>query len=545
VNEKKPQRLTISPYNLQKDCEETIVRRTEEMKIVEILRLTDMGLSLRAISISAGCSKTTTGDIVRLCKSRGITYETANQMTDDALHEALYPTQATARAKRMAGRKPDWDSIHEALVTQKGMNLQYLWEEYRSRHAEGLSYSQFCAQYRAYRKAEKRNVSLHQERKAGEIMEVDWIGDTITCVVDERTGSKIPAHFFVSILGYSLYPYVEAFPDEREPSWITAHVNALHYYGGVPCKIIPDNCRTAVAMPKYYEPVINSAYWELSKHYGVAIVPARIHKPKDKPAVEQTVRWLETWLLGKLRNQTFFGFPELNKSIRKHLGELSTRAFQKREGTRYSAFMDIDQPALRPLPTQKYEIAEVVKRKVGDNYHLVFDGFYYSVPYTMLGQTVILRATTTTIEVLDRQHTRIASHMRRKIAGQGRYITCQEHMPPNHQAVQQQRDFDGKRYRNWAQKIGMNTYRVVDRLLTANPAEEQGYKSCMGILQFANKYGAEALETACARACMSGAYSYTAVKMILKNVKADGGHPDTDQRTTPEHENIRGSAYYQ
>jgi transposase len=156
-----------------------------------------------------------------------------------------------------------------------------MWEEYRQQKPEGLSYSKFCEHYRAYRKTTGRQVSLHLERKAGELMEVDWIGDTLNCVRNSDNGELINAHFFVSILGYSLFPYVEAFPDEQETNWITANVNALHYYGGVPRIIVPDNCKTAVKTPKYYEPIINSAYWELAEHYEVAIVPARVRKPKD------------------------------------------------------------------------------------------------------------------------------------------------------------------------------------------------------------------------------------------------------------------------
>ena len=149
-----------------------------------------------------------------------------------------------------------------------------------------------------------------------------------------------------------------------------SHVNALNHYQGIPRIITPDNCKTAVITPKYYEPVINSAYWELAQHYGFAIIPARSWKPKDKPVIEYSVGWLETWLLGKLRNQFFFSFAELNSAISGHIRELSLREFKQREGSRYSEFIKVDKPALRPLPPHKYEVADVVKRKVGDNYHL-------------------------------------------------------------------------------------------------------------------------------------------------------------------------------
>jgi transposase len=369
------------------------------------------------------------------------------------------------------------------------------------------------------------------------------MGDTLGCVVDGETGEVVEAHFFVATLGHSLYPYVEAFPNEQELAWITAHINALQHYGGIPRIITPDNCRTAVITPKYYEPTINSAYWEFAQHYGLAIIPARSRKPKDKPVVEGGVGWFETWLLGKLRNQYFFGFPELNIEIKKQVHNLVLRPFKKREGCRESEFIRVDKPALRPLPLHKYEMADVTKKKVGDNYHLEYDKFYYSVPHTLYGKELILRATSTTIEVIDQERTRVASHARRYIVTptEGRYVTNLDHMPPNHRAVHQQRQFDGVRYRSWARKIGENTFFVIDCLLSSGKVEEQGYRSCMGVLQFTNTYGNERLEAACKRARELGSCTYTTVRNTLKNGLE---RVLVSEMPTPEHENIRGGGYY-
>jgi len=255
------------------------MRRTPKMKIVEMVRLSEKGLSQREIATSAGCGKSTVGEILKLCKDRGITYDIAKILSDDELHATLYPLSV----KSAVSQSPDWQVIHEELARNKHLNLQILWEEYREQEPVGLSYSRFCELYRQYRKATARTVSLYHERKAGEIMEVDWMGDRLPCVVDENTGEVIEAHFFVAVLGHSHMPYVEAFPNEQEMNWIAGHVNALRYYGGVPRIVVPDNCKTAVTKPRYYEPIINSAYWELSQHYDVAVVPTRVRKPKDYP----------------------------------------------------------------------------------------------------------------------------------------------------------------------------------------------------------------------------------------------------------------------
>lgn len=507
------------------------------MKIIEMLRLSEMGLSQRQIASGAGCAKSTVGDVLKLCREKGVGFESASRMGDTELQELLYPAQ---ESNRVRPPEPDWEAVREELAKHKNLNLQFLWEEYRKQHPDGLSYSRYCIHYREYREVSGREVSLHHERRAGEIMQVDWMGDTLACVKDSTTGEAETAHFFVAVMGSSGLPYVEAFPNEQEPNWIKANVNALHYYGGVPRIIEPDNVKTAVKTPRYYEPVINSAYWELARHYEVAVVPARIRKPKDKPLVEQTVGWLETWLLGRLRNQTFFSFHELNKAIRAYLGELARRPFQKRDGSRWSEFQKLDKPALRSLPAQRYEIADIVFRSVPDNYHLEYAGFYYSVPYTLYKERVTLRATDAVIEVFDKNHIRMASHRRGYTAAQGRYITDEAHMPPNHRAVYRARQFDGERYRDWAGKIGVNTRAVIDGLLTGGAVPEQGYKACMGILQFSKTHGDAAVEAACERARAIGSPTYTTVKNIIKKGVKTNAVPSC----TPEHENIRGGAYY-
>jgi len=514
------------------------MRSTEKMKILDMLRMAEMGLSQRQIAASSGCGKSTVGKVLKICSDKSITHEKATLMTDDELQEAIFPKPTNESGPP----EPDWKSISEELAKHKNLNLQFMWEEYRIQHPDGLSYSRFCDHYRKYRKSSGRQVSLHNERKAGELMEVDWMGDTLDCVVNSETGGLIAAHFFVAVLGYSGYPYVEAFENEQEFSWITANVNALHYYGGVPRIIAPDNCKVAVKTPRYYEPIINTAYWEVAQHYEVAIIPVRVKKPQDKPLVEQSVGWLETWLLGKLRNQRFFSFHELNKEILKHLRELSARPFQIREGSRLSDFQEIDKPALRPLPPQKYEIADIVTRSVGDNYHVEYDGFHYSVPYTLHKERVVLRATGSTIEIIDKNYLRVASHLRRYATSQGRYVSNISHMPSNHQAVYQSRQFDGTRYRSWAGNIGENTFFIIDTLLSSCKIEEQGYKSCMGVLQLGKKYGGTRLEAACRRARVLGSHTYSTVKTILTNGVED--FTDDIAKPTPKHENIRGSEYY-
>ncbi|MBP1763022.1 MAG: family transposase [Firmicutes bacterium] len=305
---------------------------------------------------------------------------------------------------------------------------------------------------------------MAQNRDPGKELFVDWMGDTLECVVDSATGGILAAHFFVATLGDSSYPYVEAFPDEKLDKWLLAHVNALRYLGGIPRVIVPDNCKTATTKPRNYDPAINQSYWEFTKHYEVAILPARIREPQDKASVESSVGWLETWLVEWLRGKRFFGFEALNAEIQSRVQELVKRPFQKRKGSRQSVFETLDKPALRPLPYTQFEYADYVVRRAPANYHVEYDGFYYSVLHGLYKQLVTIRATATTIEILNDNRERVAIHKRRQPGA--RYVTHLGHMPSHHRHQHDMNHFDRAKYRMWARNIGRQTFAVIDRLLT-------------------------------------------------------------------------------
>jgi hypothetical protein len=259
--------------------------------------------------------------------------------------------------------------------------------------------------------------------------------------------------------------------------------------------------------------------------------------------VEHGVGYLETWVLGRLRHRYFFSMADLNQEIRNILEELNNKPYQKREGTRKNVFQKIDQPAMRPLPTIRFENPEYKTCKVGSNYHIEFDRSNYSIPYTYIHKKVTIRATSMTVEVLY-DNLRICSHPRNYDTHK-RYITDRNHMPENHRAYVEQNDWNGDHYRHWARKMGPQTHIVVDAMLSSHVIEEQAYKSCMGLLQLSKKYGSERLESACTRAAELGGFGYTTVKNILKNDQDQRPiMTGTDNQPLPKHKNIRGSEYY-
>lgn len=515
------------------------MRCLEPMIITEILRLKEMKFTYRDIGESVGCSKTTVGEILSRCRDCGLSYEDAVKLPPERLNELIYPDSF---GRKWVKDEPDWEAIYKRLRSSRRINLQYIWtEEYRPENPDGYSYSRFCAKFNDWKDKSGKTVILPQEREPGKELFIDWMGDTLSCVMDYHTGEVHDAHFFVTTLGDSSYPFVEAFPDETQLNWNQAHIDAFAWYGGLPKVLVPDNCKTAVVHANLYEPKLNHAYRELAVHYQAAIIPARVRKPKDKPSVESGVGWLETWLLEWLKNKIYYSFEALNYDIKERMLELIEIKFKHRQGSRRSVFEAIDKPALRPLPKDPFEYFEtIVVKRVANNYHVAYDNFYYSVPYCFYNQSVTIHAFAKKIEIFDSFGNRIAFHQRR-FSGK-RYVTDKDHMPDNHRAVVEFNCYDGNYYRNKARMIGKETFIFVDTLLSSADFEEQVYKSCIAVINFSRNLGNERVNNACKKALTLQSVNYTTLRNILKNSQDKNiqGSSTSDADTpTPYHENLR------
>ena len=306
-------------------------------KYREILRLKGLGFSERNIALSVPCSRNTVSKVLKCAEECGISWPLSDSTTDGNLEKLLSPSAPAVSSKRM----PDFAYIRKELL-KNGGSRKLLWTEYiedcRQAGDEPLMYSQFC--YYIQQDENKRRATMHINRKPAEQVEVDWAGDTAE-LIDPYTGEIVPAYIFVGVMTYSQYAYVEAFPDEKQQSWIDAHVHMYEYFGGVAKILVPDNCKTAVIHNGgWKDQRINTVYHEMAGRYGTAIIPARVRTPKDKPNAEGTAGNISTWITAALRKGQFFTIAELNAAIRVKLEEFNNRPFQKKEGCRYELFHD-------------------------------------------------------------------------------------------------------------------------------------------------------------------------------------------------------------
>ena len=510
-------------------------KRLSMRKLKEVLRLTYQShLSQRQIARSLSISKTSVNKYLELAQAAGITWPLPAGMDDTALTKALFPGSLSSWSQQFT--QPDFTSIHQELK-RKGVTLQLLWEEYAAINPEtAYQYSWFCELYKEWRS--HLRVSMRQTHRAGEKLFVDYAGQTVP-IVDPATGEAYDAQVFVAVLGASNYTFAEATWTQTLPDWISSHVRAFEFFGGLPELVIPDNLRSGVTRACRYEPDLNPTYSEMAAHYGVAVIPARPYKPRDKAKVEAGVQLVERWILARLRKLTFFSLSELNKEIGALRDELNGRPFKRLPGSRLSQFDALDRPALRALPRQPFEYAEWKKVRVNIDYHVEVEGHYYSVPHSLVRRELEARLTASTLELFHRGQ-RIASHLRSRLRGS--HTTIVEHMPKAHRA---HLEWTPGRFLTWAAEVGPSTRDLVRHLLFRKPHPEQGYRSCLGLLSLSRRYGAERLEKAAERALLLGSPTRRSVDSILK--QGVDRLPVVEEevlRELPRHENVRGPDYY-
>jgi transposase len=503
-------------------------------KIEEVLRLHfECRLSTRAIGRSLGLGRSTVNEYVRRARAAGLGWPLPGGLNEVELERRLFPVPPSpGRAVRP---EPNWSEAHRELK-RKGVTLSLLWEEYKAAYPEGYRYSWFCDAYRAW--TGRLDLVMRQSHRAGEKLFVDYAGPTVE-VLDPKTGEVREAQIFVAVLGASNYTYAEATWTQQLPDWIGSHVRAFQYFGGSVEILVPDNLWSGVTRPHRYEPLPNATYRDMAAHFGCAIIPARVRRPRDKAKVEAGVQLVERWILARLRHRKFFSLVELNDAIAELLEVLNGRPFKKLEGSRRSLFEVLDRPALKPLPTIPYEFGEWSTARVHIDYHLEVQGHYYSVPYQLVSQPLEVWCTARIVEIY-RKRVRVASHVRS--FKKGGFTTLKEHMPPSHRAFA---EWTPERLVRWARKTGESTAGMTAAILSRRAHPQQGFRSCLGLMSLGKKHGPERLEAACRRALEIGAISYRSVESILKNGLDRKDLPrDSPAPPTVKHPNVRGGDYF-
>ena len=512
-------------------------RRLSVRKLKEILRLKyACSLSEREIARSCNVARSTVGDYLTRARVAGLGWPEATDLSETELEARLFPTERVPSSVHRP--PPDCEYIYQELRRYRNINLTMtqLWLEYKEQHPDGYQYTQFCEYYRRWR--DKLDWCMRQEHRAGEKIFIDY-SDGLA-IVDLATGQLIPTQMFVAVWGTSNYTYAEATLSQTLPNWVGSHVRAFGYFGCAARMLVPDNLKSGVKDPCFYEPELNPTYAEMARHYGCAVLPARPRKPRDKAKVEAGVLIAQRWILSVLRHRTFFTLEDLNAAIRECLEHLNTRPLRRLGKSRRELFESIDRPNALPLPERAYEYAEWLKATVNIDYHIEVDHHYYSVPYQLVREKLEIRLTAATVEVLQKGD-RVAAHARSYV--RGTYTTLKEHMPPEHRKYA---EWSPSRFIQWAAKTGTATAQLVERIMAARAYPEQGYRACLGIIRLGQHYGPERVESAAQRALKYNTCSYKSMRAILATgLDQRVDYEEVPPRASlPMHGNIRGREYY-
>ncbi len=509
-------------------------QRLPMRQVREVLRLKHAcGQSERQIAAAVRISRTTVAEYLRRAAVSGITWPVPAELDDAALEARLFSPPFTPREALRP--QPDWARVH-AELRRPGVTLMLLWEEYRAGQPEGYGYSRFCDLYAEWRGGV--SLTMRQTHPAGERVFVDFAGQTLA-VIDPATGEIRAAQVFVAVLGASSLTYAEVRWGQGLADWVGCHVNAFAFFGGAARQIVCDNLKAGVTATCRYEPGINRTYGEMAAHYGTAVVPTRVRKPRDKAKVEVGVQVVERWILACLRNQRPFGLEEANSAVRELLQRLNARPMRRLGTSRRELFERLERGALLELPPEPFEYAEWRRCRVGLDYHVEVLGHWYSVPHRLARAVLDARVTERAVELFHNGG-RVAAHPRSPL--RHRHTTTPDHMPSAHR---RHADWTPARLRREAAAIGPATTGMVEAVLAAKPHPEQGFRACLGILGLARGYGAARLEAACQRGLDIGARSYGSIASILRNGLDRAYAPEPVPDTPPiRHPNIRGGGYY-
>ena len=360
------------------------------------------------------------------------------------------------------------------------------------------------------------------ECQAGEEGQVDF-GSGARIQTPEGRWRK--TNVFRIVLSHSRKAYSEACYTQTTEDFLRCLENAFAYFGGVPTKLVIDNLKAAVAHPDWFDPAITPKVQSFCQHYGIVVLPTKPYMPRHKGKVEAGIKYVKN---NALKGRTFASLEEENR----HLAEWErTIADTRIHGTTKQqvgkVFAEVERPALRPLPRERFPCFQEAQRKVNRAGHIEVAKAYYSAPPEYLGRTVWVRWDARLVWIFNTKWEQIALHTRHE---KGRFSTQGEHLHP-HKINGLER---GAEYLLRRAAIGPQTRQWAEAMLVARGI--QGTRVLQGLLALSRKQPWEKLEKACETALSHGMFQLRPLKKLLD---CQAHQPQTTLAFLDEHPIIR------
>ena len=508
--------------------------------IRQILRLYASGKGTKYISQSTGVARNTVKKYLYRYVLSEKTIEQIEAMSDAQMSGLfLIKGRMEVLNKRLSDLEPLLP-LYAAMLKKRGVTKGMIHAKYLLEYPDGYKSSSFLEKINQYMQVGK--PSMKMTHKAGDKLFVDFTGQKLQ-LVDALTGEINEIEVFVAILGCSQLTFVMAVRSQCKEDFILGCERALHFFGGVPQAIVPDNLKSAVTKASKYEAQLNDNFAAFAEHYHTFGFPTRTYKPKDKALVEGAVKIIYKTIFSKIDQNVYHTLEQINQDILIHL-EIHNNA--KLTGENYSRrqqFAELEAQTLQPLNPYLFELMTTQLSSVNKYGHVLLsvDKRYYSVPFKLIGKRLKIKYTSTKIEVYDQDEV-VAVHAR--FFGKGlKYITIQDHLATQHKYLA---EWNPQKFMATASSIGEAVAQYIAKILAREMYPEQSYKSCSGVLSFAKRVGNARLINACKRADGFGIYNYGIIDQILRS-KADTipFEDEIPNSVMPFHENIRGQDYYE
>lgn len=510
-------------------------------QIKQLLILHQQGKGIKTIARCLGMSKNTVKAYLAkydalVTQSPMDSADSLSKLESVELEAKFHPGNPAYKQERYEQFK-NHISYYLKELGRTGVNKRLLWEEYRESNPDGYGYSQFC--YHLQQQQEASRPSAVLGHIPGDKLYIDFAGKKLG-YIDRETGELIECPVFVACMPFSDYVFVMAVPSQSVSDFLYALSCCLAFLGAVPKIFVPDNLKSAVIKASRYEPQINTAMEEFASHYGAAVVPTRVRKPKDKALVENQVKLVYSRVYAKLRDQQFFDLHSLNEAIKCKVKAHNQTRMQQKPFCREELYLAEEKKHMSPLPEEPFVLKSYCELKVAKNNHIYLseDKHYYSVPYRLIGLKMKVLYTRSMVYIYHNGK-QIAVHIRSFT--QGKYTTTADHLCSQHRHY---RDRSPDYYKKLASAHSELLSRLFGYVFSQDRYPEQLYKTCDGLLSLSRKSDAEKFRLACQMAIDNQVYSYSFVKNILENNMA-GEYREPDPKRLPVHNNVRGKEYYQ
>jgi len=510
---------------------------TKMSKVKQLMLLHQQGVSNRKIARDLGLDKETVNTYVHKIKAHELSINELLNLDDPILESKFIAGNAAHKDKRFEEFKALIPYFEKELA-RKHVTRKLLWEEYLCTHPDGYRYTQFC--FHLDQMLVARNPTAILEHCAGEKLYIDFAGDTMP-YVDRETGEVKQAQVFVGTLPYSHYTFLMAVSSQKSEDFLHALSCGLAYFGGSPKIVVPDNLKAAVTKSDKYEPSINHIMEDFANHYGFVVCPARAGKPRDKAAVENSVKIIYQWIYARLRKRTFFSIEEINIAFAEEITKYNQTRMQKKEYSREEKFLAEEKQKLTPLPEKVFEKKYYADLRVGRDSCICLgrDKHYYSVPYQYIGEKVSVIYTRTLVQIYC-QGRSIATHPRTQGYG---YTTQSEHLCSTHLHYKERSPYY---YIQTAERRSAVLHQLMKLIFEQTQTPETVYRRCDGLLSLQRQTDPLIFDRACQIAINNNILTYKFIENIIKKRTYLVQENDFQENETPlpKHQNIRGGKYY-